>query len=401
MAFKCNIVLEIYLLLLFSVYADCEECTGTLNGQFVRESCSVGGCCIPSDGIGDTLCCIPTLTIILVSVFIGVTIVAIITIIACCAICRYNNKRKLRQRLDDRRRRQRERDLERQRRLMMDPFHTTGETVPGTTQPPIYHDRQIDPSTPNPPLESRGQTRSNHVPPPYPNTPPPAYFSRMGTSQENRLHINRVANSRQASRVASRISQSRATNSRMESRSDYSTGDIHSEVFSTPSVTTTIPPSRSSNSNSRYSINNHDGILAIDKLNSQQENHERTIITFEDLEAQEKDDEIDNIDIVKPESKMSVTYNLNQNDTDQISIRSNSRTSTKVQSRMSTKIMYPILENETPMIPSDKRGRFIKSSMSVVSEDIGRGESNSRMSSRRNHIRSVEPDENVNQLDFV
>lgn len=66
--------------------------------------------------------------------FIGVTIVAIITIIACCAICRYNNKRKLRQRLDDRRRRQRERDLERQRRLMMDPFgngdpfHTTGET---------------------------------------------------------------------------------------------------------------------------------------------------------------------------------------------------------------------------------------------------------------------------------
>lgn len=269
--------------------------------------------------------------------------------------------------------------------------------VPGTTQPPIYHGRQIDPSTPNPPLESRGQTRSNHVPPPYPNTPPPAYFSRMGTSQENRLHINRVANSRQASR----ISQSRATNSRMESRSDYSTGDIHPEVFSTPSVTTTIPPSRSSNSNSRYSINNHDGILAIDKLNSQQENHERTIITLEDLEAQEKDDEIDNIDIVKPESKMSVTYNLNQNDTDQISIRSNSRTSTKVQSRMSTKIMYPILENETPMIPSDKRGRFIKSSMSVVSEDIGRGESNSRMSSRRNHIRSVEPDENVNQLDFV
>jgi hypothetical protein len=33
--------------------------------------------------------------------------------------------------------------------------------------------------------------------------------------------------------------------------------------------------------------------------------------------------------------------------------------------------MYPILENETPMIPSDKRGRFIKSSLSVVSEDIG------------------------------
>jgi hypothetical protein len=63
--------------------------------------------------------------------------------------------------------------------------------------------------------------------------------------------------------------------------------------------------------------------------------------------------------------------------------------------------MYPILENETPMIPSDKRGRFIKSSLSVVSEDIGRGESSTRMSSRRNHIRSVEPDENVNHLDFV
>jgi len=273
--------------------------------------------------------------------------------------------------------------------------------VPGTTQPSHYHGRQIDPSTQNPPLESRGQRRSNHVPPPYPNTPPPAYFSPMGTSQENRLQRNEVANSRQGSRVANSISQSRATNSQMESRSDYTTGDIHPEVFSTPSVTTTVPPSRSSNSNSRYSTNNHEGILAIDKLNSQPKNHERTIITLEDLESQEKDDEIGTIASVKRESRMSATYNLNHNDTDQISIHSNSRTSTKVQSRMSTKIMYPILENETPMIPSDKRGRFIKSSMSVVSEDIGRGKSSTRMSSRRNHIRSVEPDENVNHLDFV
>lgn len=100
----------------------------------MRESCSVGGCCIPSDGTGDTLCCVPTLTIILVSVFIGGTIVTIITIIGCYAICRYHNKRKLRRQSDDRRRRLRERDEERQRRLMMDPFvngdpfQTTDET---------------------------------------------------------------------------------------------------------------------------------------------------------------------------------------------------------------------------------------------------------------------------------
>jgi hypothetical protein len=73
----------------------------------------------------------------------------------------------------------------------------------------------VDPSTQNPPLESRGQRRSNHVPPSYPNTPPPAYFSRMGTSQENRLQRNGVANSRQKSPVTNSISQSRATNSRM------------------------------------------------------------------------------------------------------------------------------------------------------------------------------------------
>jgi hypothetical protein len=93
-------------------------------------------------------------------------------------------------------------------------------------------------------LESRGQRRSNYVPPSYPYTPPPAYFSRMGTSQENRLQRNGVANSRQKSPVTNSISQSRAKNSRMESRSDYTTGDIHPEVFSTPSVTTTVPPSR-------------------------------------------------------------------------------------------------------------------------------------------------------------
>lgn len=274
--------------------------------------------------------------------------------------------------------------------------------VPGTTQSPHHHGHQIHPITQNPPLESRGQRRSNHVPPPYPNSPPPAYFSRMGTSQENRLQRNGVANSRQASRVANSISQSRATNYRMESGSDYTTGDIHPEVSSTPSVTTTVPPSRSSNCNSRYSTNNHEGILAIDKLNSQPENHQRTIITLEDLESQENDDEIGTILSVKPESRMSAPYNLNHNDTDQISIHSNSRTSTKVQSRMSTKITYPILENENPMIPSDKRGRVIKSSISVVSEDIGRGESSTRMSSRRSsHIRSVGPDENVNHLDFV
>lgn len=99
-----------------------KECSGALNGHYDTESCAVGGCCIPSDGTGDTRCCIPTLTLILVSVFIGGTIATIIVVILCCVICRYRKKKKLRQRLEERRRRQRERDQERQRRLMMDPF---------------------------------------------------------------------------------------------------------------------------------------------------------------------------------------------------------------------------------------------------------------------------------------
>lgn len=140
---KKSVKIPLFLIQLFVYivgYVSCETCKGSLNSVYTSESCSIGGCCIPTDGQGDTLCCIPTLTIILVSVFIGCTILAIITVIVCCLFCRYRKKRKLRRRLEERRRLQRERDQERQRRLMMDPFVNGDPFI--TQRPPSGKDRK-------------------------------------------------------------------------------------------------------------------------------------------------------------------------------------------------------------------------------------------------------------------
>ncbi|XP_052060805.1 uncharacterized protein LOC127701059 [Mytilus californianus] len=434
-------------LLLFAGFCLSKECSGALNGNYDTESCAVGGCCIPSDGTGDTRCCIPTLTLILVSVFIGGTIVTIIVVILCCVICRYRKKKKLRQRLEERRRRQRERDQERQRRLMMDPFvngdpfQVTGQEVEGTSQPPHYHGQETDTNTSQQPPAPTQQNR--HVPPPYPNTPPPAYYSRIGTRHEDRQ-------------------RSRTRNSIIESRGSFHTDDIQPEVTiidsPSPSISPPVPapiiePSYSRNSNTVSGMNTNIplGLVAINNANNRNNSrihNEQRVLTIQDLESDEKEDTIG--EIAKPESRMSTKFSFYPNNSSRLSVHpeekspsiQNSRTNTKMDkesptkdesrlstrcdtkhvrnddsrnsiksernsvnnnSRMSSKIMHPVLKNDQSKTPNDNRGLFIKSRISIVPEDIGRDDINTRNSSHgRSYVRSVDPDERVvSNLDYV
>ncbi|XP_063440936.1 integrator complex subunit 6 homolog [Mytilus trossulus] len=447
-------------LLLFTGFCFSKECSGALNGHYDTESCAVGGCCIPSDGTGDTRCCIPTLTLILVSVFIGGTIFTIIVVILCCVICRYRKKKKLRQRLEERRRRQRERDQERQRRLMMDPFvngdpfQATGQEVEGTSQPPHYHGQETDtnipqqtqPHTQTPThAPTQGPTQQNrYVPPPYPNSPPPAYFSRIGTRHEDRQ-------------------TSRTRNSTIESRSSFHTDDIQPEVTIVESPSPSIPPpapapviqqshSRSSNSVSTTNINVPLGLVEINNANNRNNSrihNEQRILTIQDLESEEKEDTMG--EISKPESRMSTKFSFYPNNASRLSVHpeekspsmQNSRTSTKTdkesrtkhesrmstisdtrnvtnknsrnsiksetrnsvnnESRVSSHIMPSVSNNERTKIPNDNRGMFIKSRVSVVPEDLGRDDITTRNSSHgRSYVRSVDPDERVvSNLDYV
>ncbi|XP_071173081.1 probable serine/threonine-protein kinase tsuA [Mytilus edulis] len=453
-SYRFRNILEIIFcfLLLFTGFCFSKECSGALNGHYDTESCAVGGCCIPSDGTGDTRCCIPTLTLILVSVFIGGTIVTIIVVILCCVICRYRKKRKLRQRLDERRRRQRERDQERQRRLMMDPFVNgdpflaTGQEVEGTSQPPHYHGQETDTNIPQqPPPSTQAPThaprqaptqQNRYVPPPYPNSPPPAYYSRIGTRHENR-HT------------------SRTRNSTMESRSSFQTDEIQPEVTIVESPSTSIQPpataptiqqsnSRNSNSVSRINTDIPLGLVAINNSNNRNNSrihNEQRVLTIQDLESDDKEDALG--EISKPESRMSTKFSFYQNNVSRLSMHPeekspsmrNSRTSTKMnkesptisdtrnvtnknsrnsiksetrnsvnnESRVSSHIMPSVSNNEQPRISNDNRGLFIKSRISVVPEDLGRDDIITRNSSHgRSYVRSVDPDERVvSNLDYV
>ncbi|CAG2229521.1 unnamed protein product [Mytilus edulis] len=369
-SYRFRNILEIIFcfLLLFTGFCLSKECSGALNGHYDTESCAVGGCCIPSDGTGDTRCCIPTLTLILVSVFIG--------------------EKKLRQRLEERRRRQRERDQERQRRLMMDPF-VNGD-----------------------PFQATGQ-EGRYVPPPYPNSPPPAYYSRIGTRQEDRQ-------------------RSMTRNSTIVSRSSFHTDDIQPEVTSVNSPSPSIPPpapapiiqqsnSRNSNSISTTNINVPLGLVEINNANNRNNSrirNEQRVLTIQDLESDDKEDTMG--EVSKPESRMSTKFSFYPNNASRLSVHPeekspsmrNSRTSTKMnkesptkhesrmsiisdtrnvtnkdsrnsiksetrnsvnnESRVSSHIMPSVSNNEQPKTHNDNRGLFIKSRISVVPEDLGR-----------------------------